>query len=249
MKITKMRTEVYRWKRNKPIRNGMYTYAEAGLNVVKLETDEGIEGIGLGGGMTDDGAVFQAIGAQFAPVVVGQDPLANEKIWSDLWQPKLIGRRGLTTRVISAIDNALWDIKGKAAGMPVYKLLGGFSDAVPVYIAGGYYEEGKGLGDLAREMEESVSMGARAVKMKIGGASINEDVERVRVVRDAVGPSREPWYRSTSVTVLAAFRSLAPLLTYHFAPANLPNEVEPAPLDAPDDERRSDEDDDAEPFE
>ena len=188
MKITKMRTEVYRWKRNKPIRNGMYTYAEAGLNVVKLETDEGIEGIGLGGGMTDDGAVFQAIGAQFAPVVVGQDPLANEKIWSDLWQPKLIGRRGLTTRVISAIDNALWDIKGKAAGMPVYKLLGGFSDAVPVYIAGGYYEEGKGLGDLAREMEESVSMGARAVKMKIGGASINEDVERVRVVRDAVGP-------------------------------------------------------------
>ena len=62
MKITKMWTEIYRWKRNKPIRNGMYTYTDAGLNVVKVETDEGITGIGLGGGMTDDGRVFQAIG-------------------------------------------------------------------------------------------------------------------------------------------------------------------------------------------
>ncbi len=188
MKITKMWTEIYRWKRDKPIRNGMYTYSDAGLNVVKIATDEGIIGIGLGGGMTDDGKVFQAIGDQFAPVVEGQDPLANEKIWDDLWQPKLIGRRGLTTRVISAIDNALWDVKGKAANMPVYKLLGGYSDSVPVYIAGGYYEEGKGLEDLAKEMEESVSMGAKAVKMKIGGAPINEDVERVRVVREAIGP-------------------------------------------------------------
>ena len=90
--------------------------------------------------------------------------------------------------MISAIDNALWDVKGKAANMPVYKLLGGYSDSVPVYIAGGYYEEGKGLEDLAQEMEESVSMGAKAVKMKIGGAPINEDVERVRVVREAIGP-------------------------------------------------------------
>ena len=86
------------------------------------------------------------------------------------------------------MDIALWDIKGKVADRPVYKLLGGFADRVPVYIAGGYYEEGKGLEELAAEMEESVSMGARAIKMKIGGAPINEDVERVRVVREAVGP-------------------------------------------------------------
>ena len=70
----------------------------------------------------------------------------------------------------------------------MYKLLGGFTNKVPVYIAGGYYEEGKGLGELAEEMVVSVEMGARAVKMKIGGAPINEDVERVRVVREAVGP-------------------------------------------------------------
>ena len=62
-----------------------------------------------------------------------------------MWVPKLIGRRGLTTRAISAIDIGLWDIRAKVAGLPLYKLLGGFRDRVPTYIAGGYYEEGKGL--------------------------------------------------------------------------------------------------------
>ena len=100
----------------------------------------------------------------------------------------LVGRRGITTRVISGIDIALWDVKGKAANRPVYKLLGGFTNKVPVYIAGGYYEEDKGLEELATEMDTAVSMGPRAIKMKIGGAPINEDVERIRVVREAVGP-------------------------------------------------------------
>jgi L-alanine-DL-glutamate epimerase-like enolase superfamily enzyme len=94
----------------------------------------------------------------------------------------------MTTRAISAIDIALWDIRAKSANMPVYKLLGGFRDRVPTYIAGGYYEEGKGLPELAQEMRENVAMGARAIKMKVGAVSIREDVERVRTVRDAIGP-------------------------------------------------------------
>jgi len=104
-----------------------------------------------------------------------------------MWHPKLKGRRGLSTRAISAIDIALWDIKGKMCNLPVYKLLGGYTNRIPTYIAGGYYEEGKGLNELAKEMEDNVAMGARAVKMKIGGAPINEDVERIRVSREAVG--------------------------------------------------------------
>jgi len=60
---------------------------------------------------------------------------------------------------------------------------------VPTYIAGGYYEEGKGLPELAREMEENVELGARAVKMKVGAVSIGEDAERVKAVRQAVGPN------------------------------------------------------------
>ena len=188
MKVTDVKMETYRWQRPKPIRNGRYIYPTAGLDIIKIETDEGISGIGLSGGVQEAEDIGRSILGHLKQYVIGQDPFDTERIWEDMWQPKLIGRRGITTRVISGIDIALWDIKGKVANRPVYKLLGGFSNTVPVYIAGGYYEEGKGLSDLAEEMEKNVSLGANAIKMKIGGATINEDVERVRVVREAVGP-------------------------------------------------------------
>ncbi len=189
MKVTDVYMETYEWKRRVPIRNGRYTYPTAGLNVVKIETDEGITGIGLSGGVQGSAEIGRSILEHFKQYVIGQDPFDNERIWDMMWQPKLVGRRGITTRVISGIDIAIWDIKGKVANRPVYKMLGGYASKVPVYIAGGYYEEGKGLEELSEEMEKAVSMGARAVKMKVGGALINEDVERVRVVREAVGPN------------------------------------------------------------
>ena len=188
MKVTDVTMETYRWPRAKPIRNGRYVCRTAGLNVVKVETDEGITGIGLAGGVQEAEDIGASILGHPKQVVVGADPFDTERIWDDMWQPKLIGRRGITTRVISGIDIALWDLKGKAVDKPLYKLLGGFTDRVPVYIAGGYYEEGKGLEELSDEMSSNVELGARAVKMKIGGATMNEDVERVRVARDAVGP-------------------------------------------------------------
>src|SRR5207248_4602518 len=99
-----------------------------------------------------------------------------------------IGRRGLTTRAISAIDIGLWDIRARVAGLPLYKLLGGFRDRVPTYIAGGYYEEGKGLKELQQEMYDNIAMGAKAIKMKVGAVSIREDAARVAAVREAIGP-------------------------------------------------------------
>ena len=188
MLVTNVSIQAYQWNRKKPIRNGRYTYPTEGLNVIKVETDEGVTGIGLCGGvMGDNGQIVGSILSHLKQYVIGQDPFDNEKIWDEMWQPKLVGRRGITTRVLSGIDIALWDIKGKVANRPLYKLLGGFSDKVPVYIAGGYYEEGKGLDELAQEMIESLSTGANAVKMKIGGVSIREDVERVKIVRQAIG--------------------------------------------------------------
>ena len=187
MKITNVSYESYRWPRPRPIRNGKYTYTHGGLNVVKIATDEGVTGIGLGGGGLSQ-AVNREMVAAFAPLLVGEDPICVERLWDKMWKPKLVGRRGISTRVISALDIALWDIRGRAANQPLYKLLGGFRQEVPVYVAGGYYEEGKTLDDLAAEVLANLAMGARAVKMKIGGATVAEDVERVRIVRQAVGP-------------------------------------------------------------
>lgn len=184
MKITAITSEEYAWPRARPITNGKHTYTHTGLGLVNIETDEGICGIGLGA----TGVIGRATVGHLTPLLIGEDPINVERLWHKMWIPKLIGRRGLTTRAISAIDIGLWDIRAKAAGLPLYRLLGGYRDSVPTYVAGGYYEDGKGLKELAQEMTENVEMGARAVKMKVGAVSLREDAERVRAVREAVGP-------------------------------------------------------------
>ncbi|MCG8350381.1 MAG: mandelate racemase/muconate lactonizing enzyme family protein [Chloroflexales bacterium] len=184
MKITKISLETYSWPRKQPIANGKHTYTNYGMTLVNIETNEGITGIGIGGA----GKIARATIAKLTPLLIGEDPLDVERLWHKMWAPKLIGRRGFTTRAISIIDIGLWDLRAKAAGMPLYKLLGGYRDRVPIYIAGGYYAEGRGLKELAEEMVSYVEMGARAVKMKIGALPIPEDVARVKAVREAIGP-------------------------------------------------------------
>ena len=184
MKITNVSIESFEWPRSRPIRNGMFVYTTVRLDIVTIETDQGLKGVGLGGG----GPAARPLIESMKAGIVGQDPMNVERIWHQIWVPKLTGRRGTETRVISGIDIALWDLVGKITEQPVYKLLGGFVERIDVYIAGGYYEEGKGLKELAEEMEGSLEMGARAVKMKIGGEPIAVDVERVRTVREAIGP-------------------------------------------------------------
>ena len=184
MRVTDITHRLYRWPRRKPIRNGMFTYTDVTLSVVEIETNAGLTGLGLGG-------VNPSLLEQFKPLLIGADPFNVERHWHALWVPKLVGRRGTETRTISSLDIALWDLVGKATGKSVHQLLGGYAERIPVYIAGGYYEEGKGLKELADEMAENLRLGARAVKMKIGGAPIGEDVERVRVVRETVGPDVE----------------------------------------------------------
>lgn len=189
MKITAVEIHSYNWPRPRPIRNGRYTYTTTGLNLVHLHTDDGLTGIGWGGTFVSVGFgdIQTALLDHFRPHLIGEDPFNYRRIWDTLWQPKFVGRRGLATQVISAIDIGLWDLMGKAVNKSVHKLLGGFRDRIPAYVAGGYYEEGKGLDDLAQEMTDFLALGAKAVKIKIGGAPIREDIERVRVVRQAIG--------------------------------------------------------------
>lgn len=189
MKITDVTLQSYAWERPQPIRNGKYTYVTVGLNLIHIHTDDGITGIGWGGGTAAGrpGEVTHALLGHYKQALINEDPFAYRRIWDNMWQPKITGRRGISTQVISAIDIALWDLMGKATGQPVHKLLGGYRDRIPAYIAGGYYEDGKGLDELAKEMTDNLALGAKAVKMKIGGVSIKEDVERVKVVREAIG--------------------------------------------------------------
>jgi L-alanine-DL-glutamate epimerase-like enolase superfamily enzyme len=184
MKITDVTTETFRWPRHKPISNGKHTYTHTGLSLVKISTDEGTTGVGV----CAINPIIRATIEHLKPELIGEDPIDVERIWHKMWIPKLIGRRGMTTRAISGIDIGLWDLRSKVAGLPLYKMLGGYRNRMPTYVTGGYYEEGKGLKELQREMQDSVELGARAVKMKIGAVPIREDAERVKAVREAIGP-------------------------------------------------------------
>lgn len=183
-RITDISIANYRWKRSKPISNGLHTYSDVEFTFVKIETDAGVTGYGVGRPKAGEKELREL----FAKKLVGRDPTMTEAIWAELWSPKLYGRRGLETRALSSIDLALWDIKGKLAGLPLYRMLGGFRTRIPTYVAGGYYGPGKTTEDLQAEMVSYVERGARAVKMKVGAVSIREDVERVKAVRSAIGP-------------------------------------------------------------
>ena len=179
MKITKIYTEKYKWPKEKPIQNGKVTFTHNSLNLVCVETDEGITGYGTSYELN----FVERLGQ----LLIGENPLHHEKLWKRMYVPKFLGRKGNSLWSISALDIALWDIRSKAFGVPLYALLGGSRESVPYYIAGGYYAPGKGILELQKEMEEYLSWGAKAVKMKVGVLSLKEDAARVKAVREVIG--------------------------------------------------------------
>jgi L-alanine-DL-glutamate epimerase-like enolase superfamily enzyme len=98
------------------------------------------------------------------------------------------GRRGAVLRAISAIDIALWDLLGKLAGLPLYRLLGGWTDEVLAYASAGYYRPGDPLANIREEMLSYKALGFSDFKMKVGGAAFAVDVARVQAAREAIGP-------------------------------------------------------------
>ena len=167
-------------KRNSIIESGG---GAPGMTYLELYTDGGIVGrsIPAGGLNTLETEVF--------PRIKGENPFFVERIWDRMYHHnRKPVAKGDYIRAMGAVDIAVWDIIGKALGLPVYKVLGAYSEKIRVYAAGGYYEEGKGLKELAKEMEEYVSEGFRAVKMKVGGEPMKVDEQRVKAVREAVGP-------------------------------------------------------------
>jgi D-galactarolactone cycloisomerase len=170
--------------------------------LVEVRTDQGVVGFGeiAGGPQT----VVCDLVKLFAPVVQGMDPLGHTEVWTKLFsltspRPGGLGgwdgmpaplprnQRPQIMAAIGGIDIALWDIKGKAAGLPVFRLLGGTRTEVFTYATGGYYLEGEPLDAAASELSRFVSNGYRAVKLKCGALSLRDEVTRIRAVREAIG--------------------------------------------------------------
>jgi len=188
MKITGIKTNIFSSRHSNAKRNWL---------IVRIQTDEGIEGIGESSMLSSDPIVEAVIQEWSENYLVGKDPLAGQVHWTRLHQDNL-GRGGrLYSTVLSGIDIALWDLRGKILGVPVYQLLGGpFRDKLRVY-ANGWYTNPASPEVIAEEAKNVVEMGYTAMKFdpfgKIAYTTISPEeaqlsVDRVAAVREAVGP-------------------------------------------------------------
>ncbi|MEG3593663.1 MAG: mandelate racemase/muconate lactonizing enzyme family protein [Pseudomonadota bacterium] len=162
--------------------------------LVILETDEGIEGFGLTTSYTKIDPLADALTSGLADFIIGADPLSPEQIYNNIFSTtwkRISFERGWSreaiVRLSAAIDIACWDIIGKKAGLPLYKLMGGWRNEVPYYVTCAYYQDGKDLGALRDEMEWLKSQGHTRFKAKIGGLSLGEDIQRLETIRDVIG--------------------------------------------------------------
>ena len=206
MKIVDIRTIPLAYRCEPPYGSAGGMQSVRGALLVEIETDGGVTGIGeagLGGGST-----AHVIERQLKPLILGEDPLLIEGLWQKMFaRTRQFGRRGIVMNAMSGIDIALWDIAGKIAKLPLYRLFGAYADRVEAYASGGFYQEGKSIDDLAGEAEGYRARGFNGMKMKIGRnpstqthlrhlaanarlceVEPEEDVARVAAVRRALGP-------------------------------------------------------------
>ena len=191
MKITDVRTVVARVPVEKPTAIATRQLSAREYILVWIDTDAGYTGIGYTYAGTVGGAsTHEFVREAFHPLLLGQDPRLIERHWAAMYQEVLLaGRRGAALRAISAVDTALWDLLGKAAGLPLYQLLGGWADEVPAYASGGYYRPGDPLENVRDEVLFHKELGFTDFKIKVGGAALDVDVARVRTARETIGPA------------------------------------------------------------
>lgn len=192
--------------------------------LIELQTDEGIEGFGLATSYTSTDPLVHTLTSGLTEFIIGADPLAPEQLYQRLfsltWQ-RLAFEKGWTrealVRLSAAVDIACWDIIGKSARLPLWRLLGGFRSAVPYYVTCAYYQAGKGLPQLKDEMQKLRAQGHTRFKAKVGGLSLDADIERLALIREVIGPDcdlmvdvNRAWDLRTATTAVRLLEPLKP---------------------------------------
>jgi len=205
IKITGLETDVLKRPPGTPEYDAIHKLGvESGSVVLRLKTDAGITGWASSSfGMIGGGPrVVQTILEQeVKPVIVGQDPAFPRKIRAELWKAlEYNGVTGVVQFAIAAADIAVWDILGKSAGMPVYKMLGAYRDRMPVYsMCGWYYDDDQELSKYRRQIEAAMQQGYPAVKIKVGRDSLDDDIRRIKLAFDLVGKGKRVMVDSNQV--------------------------------------------------
>ena len=206
MKIKEIRTRVVRWRgKTVPLpphfctnpmdllelpEASMQTFTFHGWLVIEIFTDDGM--VGIGNAALAPQVTKQVIDLYLKPLLIGRDPWDIEFLWQNMYRKTMaFARKGIGMVAISAVDIALWDILGKSAKQPVYRLLGGRTKSrVPVYASRLYSVE---LSELEAEAKRYKKEGYKAMKLRFGwgptdgAAGMQRNLGLVRTVREAVG--------------------------------------------------------------
>jgi L-alanine-DL-glutamate epimerase-like enolase superfamily enzyme len=199
------------------------------LITARVRGDGGERGLGYTYTVGCGGAAIHALIARdLVPLLIGADPRRIEKLWDRMWWgTHFVGRGGVAAMGISAVDIALWDLKARCAGEPLWRFLGGAARRVKAY-AGGidlYFS----LNALLEQASAFLEQGFRAIKTKVGRERLSEDVERVAAVRDLIGPDVplmvDANMRWTVDQALRASRALAEHDVYWLEEPTIPDDV------------------------
>lgn len=182
MKITAVKTFLLKHPMSKPTGPANYYYRTRTTLIIKLETDEGI--VGWGETVAFAG-IREVIEQQYGAILIGRDPVAHRPLWRELW-----GQNFGNGVALGGVDIALDDLRGKALNLPVAELYGGrLRPRVMAYASAMNYIEGENPADYyPREAAALVEKGFRALKMRIGGQTIPQDLAAIKAVRKVVGP-------------------------------------------------------------
>jgi D-galactarolactone cycloisomerase len=210
MRITGIETFCLHCRMPYPLTYARGEYDEREALLVKVHTDDpSIVGWGEAAMWGGPWATSVAcIEREIAPLVIGLDPTRPEYIWERVYQQTYYhGRKGILLSCLSGVDIALWDILGKASGMPVWRLLGGFGRPIKAYASSGYYRRGYSADDLAADVGSARAAGFSAYKMKVGNiaaavhartlhetplrVTFADDLKRVAAAREAIGAEGE----------------------------------------------------------
>ncbi len=188
MIIKDVRTHLLSVPFTDPPKTGFLALERIDLLVVEIETASGVIGTGhlhpLAGGMR---TLEMCIHEMLKPLLLGEDATRVEALWQKMWQATYIqGRMGITVMAMSALDIALWDAVGRAAGKPLWQLWGGKPDPLPIYGSGCF--RGLGHDGMIEKAERYVKEGFPAIKMQVAHCfTHDEDVDNVRDMRQALG--------------------------------------------------------------
>ncbi|WP_229733363.1 L-talarate/galactarate dehydratase [Conyzicola nivalis] len=179
---------------------------EVAMLFAEVTTEHGLVGLGFSYSKRAGGPAQFAHAREVAPVLVGEDPNDIARLWTKLvWAGASVGRSGAATQAIAALDNALWDLKGKRAGLSLSKLLGAHHDSVRCYnTSGGFLHTP--IGGVLDNATRSIEAGLGGIKIKVGQPDGALDLARVKALREHVGDdfpimvdANQQWDRATAI--------------------------------------------------